>query len=87
MTLKSKKPAYKNIIYGIILAGFIFYLLPVGIITIKNFFKLVFFGGWRMDEFSKNVELFSTHPVNDFYRELWSWLKCLTRGVCPLINR
>ncbi len=84
---KKKHPAYKNIISGIIwvlFIFFIFYLLPVGLLTIKNFFKLVVFSGWRMDEFAKSIELFSIRPVNDFYMELWGWLKCLSRGVCSL---
>jgi len=81
---KKKRPAYKNIIYSIIFLGFIFYLLPVGLLTIKNFFKLVAFSGWRIDEFAKSIELFSIRPVNDFYMEFWSWLKCLSRGVCSL---
>ncbi|MFH0913196.1 MAG: hypothetical protein V1884_02815 [Candidatus Omnitrophota bacterium] len=81
---KKKRSLYKNIIYGTFFIACIFYLLPIVVITIKNLFKLVLFSGWRMDEFVKSIELFSIRPVNDFYRELSSWMKCLFRGVCSL---
>ena len=85
---KNKKYAvYKTIVYVIIFLGFIFYLLPVGIITAKNLFKLVVFSGWRMEEFVKKIELFSVRPVNDSYMELYSWMKCLSKGVCSLKSK
>jgi hypothetical protein len=84
-----KKPyaAYRNIIYPALLIFLLFYLIPAGIVAIQNFFKLVVFGGWRISEFGKKIELFSLRPVNIFYQELWSWFKCLSQGICPLYKK